>query len=103
LSACLFFALSVESLLTLVFFVSESVEWSSAVLRSKRSEIVQKKEIKFLDEKIVIKNNVSNLCETSNSNFSSLNKSCVEIVEIEEEEEEKKNVFVSSLLRSTLF
>jgi hypothetical protein len=88
--ACFSFASSVESLFAFVFFIFESVEWSSAVRSSKRNEIVQKKEIKFLDEKIVIKNNVSNLCETSNSNSSSLNKSCVEIVEIEKEEEKKK-------------
>jgi hypothetical protein len=66
-----------------VFFISESIEWSFVVLRSKKSEIIRKKEIKFLDEKIVIKSDVWNLCETSNSSFSSLEKSCVEIVEIE--------------------
>jgi hypothetical protein len=92
-SACFFLASSVESLLAFVFFVSESVEWSSAVQSSRRSEIVQKKKIEFFDEKIVIKNEVSNLCETSNSSLSSLNKSCVEVVEIEEKEKEKKKRF----------
>ncbi len=80
---CLSFASSVESLFIFVFFISESIEWSFVVLRSKKSEIIRKKEIKFLDEKIVIKSDVWNLCETSNSSFSSLEKSCVEIVEIE--------------------
>ncbi len=62
-------------------------------MRSKRNEIVQKEEIKFVDEKIVIKSDVSNLCETSNLNSSSLNKSCVEIVEIEKEKKEKRKRF----------
>jgi hypothetical protein len=59
----------------------------SADLSSKRSEIVQREEVEFLDEKIVIESDVSNLCETSSSSSSSLDKSCVEAVEIEEKEE----------------
>jgi C1A family cysteine protease len=65
----------------------------SADLSSKKSEIVQRKEVEFLDEKIVIESDVSNLCETSNSSSSSLDKSCVETVEIEEKEEERRNRF----------
>jgi hypothetical protein len=87
------FASFVESLFAFVFFVFESVEWSSTVLCSKKSENVQKKKIKFLDEKIVIKSDVSNLCETNNSSSSSLNESCIETVEIEEEEKERKSSF----------
>jgi hypothetical protein len=45
----------------------------------------------FLDEKLVIKSDVSDFCETNNSNFSSLNKSCVKTIEIEEEKEERKH------------
>ncbi len=52
-----------------------------------------KKKKKFLDEKIVIKNEVSNLCETNNSSFSSLNEFCVKAIEIEKEEEKRKNRF----------
>jgi hypothetical protein len=90
---CFFLASFVESLFAFVFSVFESVERLSVVLSSRRSEIVQKEEIKFLDEKIVIKNDISNLCETSNSSSSSLNKSCVEIVEIEKEEEKERKRF----------
>jgi hypothetical protein len=68
-------------------------EWSSTFLNSEKYEIIRKKEIKFLDEKIVIKSNVFNFCETNNSSLSSLNKSCVEIVEIEKEEEKRKSRF----------
>jgi hypothetical protein len=51
------------------------------------------KKIKFLDEKIVIKSDVSNLSETNNSSFSSLNESCIETIEIEKKEKERKNSF----------
>ncbi len=88
---CVFINSSTKNLLAFVFSVSESFEWSSAFWNSKKYEIVRKEKIKFLDEKIVIKSDVSNFCETNNSNSSSLNKSCVEIVEIEEEKEEKKS------------
>jgi hypothetical protein len=89
---------SIESLFAFVFFVFDlnfviSFERSSAFLNSKKSEIVRIKEIEFLDEKIVIKNDVSNLYETNNSNFSSLNDSCVEVIKIDEEEKKKKNSF----------
>jgi hypothetical protein len=82
----------------LFFFVLESsslisFEWSSVFLNSEKYEIVREEKIKFLDEKIVIKNNVLNFCKTNNSSFSSLNKSCVEIVEIEKKKEEKRNRF----------
>ncbi len=66
-------------------------------MSSKKSEIIQKKEIKFLDEKIVIKNDVSNFCETSNSNFSLLNDFCIETIEIEEEKKERENRFCFEL------
>jgi hypothetical protein len=92
-SICFFFTSSVESLFALVFFVFESVEWSSAVLSSRKSEIVQREEIEFLDEKIVIESDVSNFCETSNSSFSSLNEFCVEAVEIEKEKKKRRNSF----------
>jgi hypothetical protein len=91
--ACFSLASSVESLFAFVFFVFELMMWLSAVLSSKRSEIVQKKEIKFLDEKIVKKNDVSNRYETSNSNFSSLNEFCIETIEIEEKEKERESRF----------
>jgi hypothetical protein len=45
----------------------------------------------FLDEKLVIKNDVSNFCETNNSNLSSLNKSCVKTIEIEKKKKERKH------------
>jgi hypothetical protein len=51
------------------------------------------KKKKFLDEKIVIKNDALNLCETSNSNFSSLNEFCNEIIKIEKENEKQENSF----------
>ncbi len=70
-----------------------SFEKSSAFLNSKKSEIVRIKEIKFLDEKIVIKNDISNFCETNNSSSSSLNDSCVEIIKIDEEKEKKRSFF----------
>jgi hypothetical protein len=94
-SVCVFVNSSTESLFALVFFVSVlsclifCVE-SSAVLSSKRSEIVQREEIMFLDEKFVIKSDVSDFCETNNSSFSSLNKFCVRTIEIEKKKEEKK-------------
>ncbi len=62
-------------------------------MNSEKYEIVREEKIKFLNEKIVIKNDVSNFYKTNNSSFSSLNKSCVEIVEIEKKEEEKRNRF----------
>jgi hypothetical protein len=62
-------------------------------LNSKKCEIVRKKKKKFLDEKIVIKSDVSNLCETNNSSFSSLNKFCIKTVEIEKEKKKRKSRF----------
>jgi hypothetical protein len=51
------------------------------------------KKKKCLDEKIVIKNDVSNLCETNNSSSSSLNESCVKKIKIEKEKEKPKSFF----------
>jgi hypothetical protein len=45
----------------------------------------------FLDEKLVIESDVSDFCETNNSNLSSLDKSCVKTIEIEEEKEKRKH------------
>jgi hypothetical protein len=84
---CVFVNSSTENLLVFVFSVSKSIEWLFVVLNSRKSEIVQTKEIKFLDEKIVIKNDVSNFCEMNNSSSSSLNEFCVEIIKIEEKKE----------------
>ncbi len=89
---------SIESLFVFVFFVFDlnsviSFERSSVFLNSKKSEIIRIEEIKFLDEKIVIENDVSNLCETNNSSFSSLDDFCVEVVKIDEEEEKKRSSF----------
>jgi hypothetical protein len=89
---------SIENLLSFIFFVSDlnsviSFEKSSVFLNSKKSEIVRIKEIEFLDEKIVIKSDVSNFCETNSSNSSSLNDFCVEAVKIKEEKEKKKSFF----------
>jgi hypothetical protein len=97
-SVYIFISLSIESLFALVFFVSDlnsviSFERSSAFLNSKKSEIVRIKEIEFLDEKIVIESDVSNLCETNSSSSSSLNDSCVEIIKIDEEKEKKRSSF----------
>jgi hypothetical protein len=97
-SVYIFINLSIENLFAFVFFVFDlnsviSFEKSSAFLNSKKSEIVRIKEIKFLDEKIVIKSDVSNLCKTNNSSSSSLNDSCVEVIKIDEEEEKKRNFF----------
>jgi hypothetical protein len=97
-SVCIFINSSIENLFAFVFFVFESnsvilFERSSAFLNSEKCEFVQKEEKEFLDERVVIKSDVSNFCETSNSSLSSLNKSCVEIVEIEKKEEEKKSRF----------
>jgi hypothetical protein len=83
---------------SLFFFVSDSssvisFEKSSAFLNSKKSEIVWIKKIKFLDEKIVIKSDVSNFCKTNSSSFSSLNDFCVEIIKIEEKEKKKRSFF----------
>ncbi len=107
-SVCIFINSSIENLFVFVFFVFESnsvisFKKSSAFLSSEKCEFVQKKKKEFLDEKVVIKSDVSNFCEMSNSNLSSLNKSCVEIVEIEEEKEEKKNRFCLNSLLSILF
>ncbi len=103
---CVFVNSLIESLLAFVFFVFElncvifCVE-SSAFLNSEKCEIVRKKK-KKIDEKIVIKNDVSNLCEMNNSSFSSLNKFCIKAIEIEKEKKSKKIVFVSSSLQSIL-
>jgi hypothetical protein len=97
-SVCVFVNSSTESLFALVFSVFElsclifCVE-SSVFLNSEKCEIVRKKKKKFLDEKIVIKSDVSNLCETNNSSSSSLDKFCIKAVEIEEEEEKRRNRF----------
>jgi hypothetical protein len=95
---CVFINSSIENLFVLVFFVfvlnfSISFVWSSAFLSSEKCEFVQKEKKRFLNKKFIIKSDVSNLCETSNSNLSSLNKSCVEIIEIEKEKEKKKSSF----------
>jgi TPP-dependent trihydroxycyclohexane-1,2-dione (THcHDO) dehydratase len=45
----------------------------------------------FLDEKLVIESDVSDFCETNSSNFSSLDKSCVKTIEIEEEKKERRH------------
>jgi hypothetical protein len=89
---------SIESLFALVFFVFDlssviSFERSSAFLNSKKSEIVRIEEIEFLDEKIVIKSDASNLCETNSSSSSSLNDSCVEVIKIDEKKKKKKSSF----------
>ncbi len=86
---------SVESLLVLVFFVWKlncyvSFVWLSAFLSSRKHEFVQEEEKEFSDEKVVIENDVSNLCETCNSSFSSLIIFYVEVIKIEEKEERKK-------------
>jgi hypothetical protein len=90
---CVFVNSSIENLSAFIFFVSElsfsiSFVSSSAFLNSEKCEFVQEKEKKFFNEKFVIKNNVSNLCETNNSSFLSLNKFYVEIIKIEKK---KKN------------
>jgi hypothetical protein len=97
-SVYIFINSSIESLFAFVFFVFDlnfviSFEKSSAFLNSKKSEIVRIKKIKFLDEKVVIKNDVSNLCETNNSSSSSLNDFCVEAVKIDEKEKKKFFLF----------
>jgi hypothetical protein len=87
---------SIENLLVFVFLISELsflifFVWSfSAFLNSKKYEIVQRKEKKFLNVKIVTRSSVSDLCETRSSNFLLLNKSFVEIIEIEKKEKKKK-------------
>jgi hypothetical protein len=97
-SVYIFINLSIESLFAFVFFVFDlnfviSFERSSAFLNSKKSEIVRIKKIKFLDEKIVIENDVSNLCETNSSSFSSLDDFCVEVIKIDEKKEKKRSFF----------
>ncbi len=62
-------------------------------MNSRKYEIVRREEKKFLNVKTVTKNNVSDLCETKSSSFLLLNKSCVEIIEIEKKKEEKRNRF----------
>jgi hypothetical protein len=86
---CFFVNSFIESLLVFVFSIFESVEWSSVILSSKKNEIVQKKKM-FLNEKLVIKSDVSDFCETNNSSFSSLNKFCVKTIEIEKKKEKRK-------------
>jgi hypothetical protein len=95
---CVFVNSSIENLFAFVFSVSElncliSCVKSSAFLNSEKCEIVRKKKKKFLDEKIVIKNDVSNFYETNNSNSSSLNKFCIKTVEIEKKEEKRRSCF----------
>jgi hypothetical protein len=88
---CFFVNSFIESLFVFVFSISESIEWSFVVLSSKKSEIVQKEEIMFFDEKFVIKNDVSNFCETNNSSLLSLNKFCVKTIEIEKKKKKRKH------------
>jgi hypothetical protein len=99
LFVCSFVDSSIESLLVFIFSISELsflilFVWSlSAFLNSKKYEIVRRKEKKFLNVKTVTKSNVSDFCETRSSNLLLLNKSCVEIIEIEKKEEKKRNRF----------
>jgi hypothetical protein len=96
---CSFVDSSIESLLVLIFSIFELnsliffVWSSSAFLNSRKYEIVRREEKKFLDVKIVTENSVSDFCETRNSSLLLLNKSCVEIIEIEKKEEKKRNRF----------
>jgi hypothetical protein len=96
---CVFVSSSIENLFALIFSIFELnffiffVWSSSAFLNSKKYEIVQKKEKKFLNVKIVTESNVSNLCETKNSSFLLLNKSFVEAIEIEKKKEKKRSFF----------
>ncbi len=95
-SVCIFINSSIENLFAFVFFVFESnfvisFERSFVFLSSEKCEFIQREEKEFLDERIVIESDVSNLCETNNSSPSSLNKFCVEIVEIEKKKKEKKS------------
>ncbi len=97
---------SIENLFAFVFFVFESnfvisFERSFVFLSSEKCEFIQREEKEFLDERIVIESDVSNLCETNNSSPSSLNKFCVEIVEIEKKKKEKKS-FLFWILRYRL-
>jgi hypothetical protein len=94
---CVFVNSWIENLFVFIFFVFElslSIFYvkSFAFLNSKKCEIIREKK-RFLDEKIVIKNYVSNFCETNNSNSSSLNESYVKTIEIEEEKEKRRNRF----------
>jgi hypothetical protein len=105
---CVFVNSSIESLSALIFFIFElnfSISFisSSVFLNLKKCEFVQKRKKKFFNEKLVIKNNVSNLYETNNSSFLSLNKFCVEIIKIERKKEKKSNFFVSNFLWSTFY
>jgi hypothetical protein len=97
-SVCVFVNSLIESLFAFVFSVSElslsiSCVESFAFLNSEKCEIIRKKKKKFLDEKIVIKNDISNLCETNSSSSSSLNESYVKAIENEKEEEKRKSRF----------
>jgi hypothetical protein len=98
-SVCSFVDSSIESLFVLIFSIFELnfliffVWSSSAFLNSKKYEIVRKEKKKFLNVKIVTKNNVLDLYETRNSNFLLLNKFCVEIIETKKKRKEKKNRF----------
>jgi hypothetical protein len=90
---------SIESLLVFIFSISELnflilFVWSlSAFLNSRKYEIVRKEKKKFLNVKIVTESSVSNFCETKSSNLLLLNKSCVEIIEVEKKEKEKRSRF----------
>jgi hypothetical protein len=96
---CSFVDSSIKSLFVLIFSIFELnflilFVWSFfAFLNSKKYEIIRKEKKKFLNVKIVTENNVSDFCETKNSSFLLLNKSCVEIIEIEKKEEKKRNRF----------
>jgi hypothetical protein len=97
-SVCVFASSSTESLSALIFSAFElsfsiSFVSSSAFLNSEKCEFVQERKKTFFSEKLVIESSVANFCETSNSSSLSLNKSCVEIIKIEEEEEKKSNFF----------
>jgi hypothetical protein len=95
---CVFVNSSIKNLFAFVFSAFElslsiSCVESRAFLISEKCEIIREEKKKFLDEKIVIESDVSNLCETNNSSFSSLDESCVKAIEIEKKEEERKNRF----------
>jgi hypothetical protein len=100
----LFASLSIRRLKTysLLFFLLLSQLSNRLLFWVREKARSFKKKIEFLDEKMVIKNDVSNLCKTNNSSFSSLNEFCVETIEIEEEKKSENFLFVFSSLRSIL-
>ncbi len=97
-SVCVFVNSSIESLFAFIFSVSElsfsiSFVSSSAFLNSEKCEFVQERKKTFFSEKLVIESSVANSCETSSSSSLSLDKSCVEIIKIEEKKKKKSNFF----------